>query len=80
MALSLGLPQPAVNRRHAFLESGLSSLARSHPAIRNRVLAAYAYGATKYFLPHRAVKKPDLSVANQKFALFLVILAFTILR
>jgi len=25
VALSLGLPRPAVNRRHAFLESGLSS-------------------------------------------------------
>jgi len=34
VALSLGLPQPAINRRHAFLESGLSSLSRSHPAIR----------------------------------------------
>jgi len=34
VALSLGLPRPAVNRRHAFLESGLSSHMCSHPAIR----------------------------------------------
>ena len=37
VALSLGLPQAGVTRRHCFMESGLSSSrARDHPAIRIR--------------------------------------------
>jgi len=48
VALSLGLPQPAINRRHAFLESGLSSLSRSHPAIRQGVLAANPRDAMQF--------------------------------
>tara|TARA_B110000977_G_scaffold9928_1_gene13002 strand:+ start:437 stop:607 length:171 start_codon:yes stop_codon:yes gene_type:complete len=34
VALSLGLPQAGVTRRHCCKESGLSSLARGRPAIR----------------------------------------------
>ena len=41
VALSLGLPQPAINRRHFFLESGLSSHLCSHPAIRMRTGKKY---------------------------------------
>ena len=52
VALSLGLPRPAVNRRHAFLESGLSSPIRcSHPAIRTRQLTRSAMIAMKFCSP-----------------------------
>jgi len=35
VALSLGLPQAGVTRRHCCKESGLSSLSRGRPAIRS---------------------------------------------
>jgi len=48
VALSLGLPQPAINRRHAFLESGLSSHSRSHPAIRTCGVSDWGIAARGY--------------------------------
>ena len=36
VALSLGFPQPGVTRHRRFMKSGLSSLARGHPAIRKK--------------------------------------------